>query len=377
MRRFSLILLLFFSIVFSQESSQKIDSLKKVLKKSIPPEGKASTYNRLSYEYLVSKKSFDSAYYYADIGYNYAVKENLKRKQVDLLFSKAAIYYNVGNYDKSLKNYLVALQIAEEENYTSIIPAITNNIGDLYMIKKDYKNAEKLFNKCLKVAQINKINNLEAMEYINLGEIYYYTEQYEKSLKFVNIGIEKYETIGDTLPLNYYTQARTLLALNEFEKAKSSSLIGIKKAIEKNNAEYIYKHSLLLSEIFSEFKNYKKALFYKDQALKYKDSINLKSEFDKIEKLKLNFKVEEQAASIENIKQKNRFLKTIYILIGIGVLLIILIIFRQLKIVRMTKTIHDIQYSLIKHELDKKKENSIKDKNSFDAAKEGDNELKE
>jgi len=374
LRKLPLILILICSITFSQNYNLKIDSLKSELDKNNSTQENSKIYSQIVNEFENSKINYDSAFYYANKGYEFTVEENLPKDQVNFLFKIATIYYSVKNYKKSLDYYYQALELAEKINYDIIIPSITNNIGDIYLIQKDYKNAEILFNKCLLYSK--QLNNprLEALEYINIGEVFYNTNKLEESIKFINKGIEKYKTVEDSFTSNYYIKAQTLLALNEYEKAKKSSLKGLEMSEKNNSPDFIYKHSILLSNIYSKTNQYKKAFYYSNQALNYKDSIDKKSEYDKLEKLILNFKVKEQEASLNSINQKNTFFKIIFSLVIIGVVLIIILIFRQLKITRMTKTIHDIQYSLIKHELDKKKN---QEKSIIDAIKEGDKKLKE
>lgn len=374
MRKLPFILILICSISFSQDYNIKIDSLKSELDKNNSAQEKVQIYKQIANEFENSRINYDSAFYYANKGYKFSVEENLAKEQVNFLFKIAMTYYNVENYDKSLQYYYQALEVSEDIKYEKIIPSITNNIGDIYLIQKKYKKAEILFNKCLLYAKQSNNPNLEALEYINIGEVFYNTNRLEESLEYINKGIEKYQIVGDSYTSNYYIQAKTLLALNEFEKSKRSSLVGLQMSEKNNYSEFIYKHSLLLSDIYSKTDQYKEAYFYSDKALNYKDSIDKKSEYDKLEKLLLNFKVKEQEAALDSINQKNTFLKIIFSLVILGVILIIILVFRQLKIIRMTKTIHDIQYSLIKHELDIKKD---KEKSFIDAVTEGDKKLKE
>ena len=374
MRKLPFILILICSISFSQDYNLKIDSLKRELDKNNSTLEKVNIYKQIVNEFENSGINYDSVFYYANKGYEFSVEENLAKEQINFLFRIAMTYYNVENYSKSLEYYHQALKVSEDINYKKIIPSITNNIGDIYLIQKKYKKAEILFNKCLLYAEQNNNPRLEALEYINIGEVFYNTNKLEESLNYINKGIEKYRKVGDSFTSNYYIQAKTLVALNEFERAKTSSLKGLEMSENNNYSEFIYKHSLLLSDIYSKTDQFKEAYFYSNKALKYKDSIDKKSEYDKLEKLLLNFKVKEQEASIKSINQKSTFYKIIFSMVVIGVILIIILVFRQLKIIRMTKTIHDIQYSLIKHELDIKKD---KEKSFIDAVTEGDKKLKE
>ncbi len=87
--------------------------------------------------------------------------------------------------------------------------------------------------------------------------------------------------------------------------------------------------------------------------------------------MELQLQIQEQQANLTALKQKNKYLTTIYVLTILGILLLIILILRQLKIVRMTKNIHEIQNSLVKYEMEQRQMNV----NTFQATQKGDEEF--
>ena len=165
--------------------------------------------------------------------------------------------------------------------------------------------------------------------------------------------------------------ARTYSKLGEKEQAVKEGLDGLKIAHEKGNFKQIYELNLLLSNEFDITNSYKEAAFHTRQALLYNDSIANTEVLNQVEKLELQMKIEEQESDLENLKIRNKYLTTIYVLVILGVLLLVLLVFRQLKVSRMTKNIHDIQKRLIESELDRR---NNKPKTVFDATVQGDKE---
>jgi tetratricopeptide (TPR) repeat protein len=94
------------------------------------------------------------------------------------IFKNAVDYYNKGNYEKSLENYIEYLKI----DSNNII--VNCNIGVIYIKNKDYKKAFIFLNKCLSIDK-NYINS-----YINIGYCYNEIKQYNKSLEYSEKGLK-------------------------------------------------------------------------------------------------------------------------------------------------------------------------------------------
>lgn len=351
------IIYLIFFIAVTQGVAQtaKIDSLRSKLGENRQPSVQISLHHKLIEEFYKSAVYYDSAFYYAKKGYQIARTEDLPKEQVDFLFNIAAVYNMTGKRELALQYYEQCLELARKENMRERIPAIFNNIGDIYMKEKEYGNAKIYFREVVDFAKKDKRKSLEAVGYLNLGEVFYYENDFQKSITY----FEKSEAIYKQFPPKHieidYLMARTYLALDQPKIAEQKALEGY-TAI-KNTQDYhsLYDYVLLLSNIYAQTGMYKEAVSFNKLALAYNDSLSVGKDLSEVEKSFLQMELQEQNNKLQILQQKNKYLGIIYIIGAIVGILLFILILRQRKIVRMTKDIHEIQHSLIKYELDIKK----------------------
>jgi cell division protein FtsL len=76
----------------------------------------------------------------------------------------------------------------------------------------------------------------------------------------------------------------------------------------------------------------------------------------------LNFDLSEKEKELAYVSQKTKYLYVIYILAGLGLLLLIFLISRQRKISKMTREIHEIQTNFVHNKM--KERDALRSKNS-------------
>lgn len=172
------------------------------------------------------------------------------KKQNDLL--SASVYFNK------------SLHIADSLNDKVLQSNVLLNIGDLNLIKGDYKSTEKYLLKALEIASdIDDLNNVKDA-YLKLSELYEKTNQYELSL----INYENSIKVQDTIFNVGNTKKEVQLEMNfEFEKQQAITKLEQEKveSVRKSDAkrQQIILWSivgilfLLIGFTFYVFKNYK------------------------------------------------------------------------------------------------------------------------
>ncbi len=210
---------------------------------------------------------------------------------------------------------------------------------------------------------------------MNIGEAYYKLNKLEKSRTLLEKSLSLIKTTKRDPPTVHLFYARTLDALKEMDLAEKEANQAFTIAEKHNNLFYMAESSQLLSNIYYKKNDFEKAYFFQQTFQKLKDSLNTAKDTNEVEKLKLNFELTKKEKELDYILQKNKYQNIIYILAGFGLLLLIILIFRQKKVIKMTAEIHDIQKRLVQEELEKR-ELLLKNKNAtgFDAAREQDYE---
>ena len=182
--------------------------------------------------YLFSQP--DSAFYFAELAYNFAKEKGLKQHMAVALNTQGISFHLRADFPKANKQYQKALTLNEELNNLNGISSTLSNIGLSYREQGDLYSAIKNLNKSLVIAEklkdsdgikkclnnigliyldlddldnalanfkkstaidSDEISNLGAM--VNIGIIYNKQEKYTTALKVFEKALKVYQKIGD------------------------------------------------------------------------------------------------------------------------------------------------------------------------------------
>ena len=143
---------------------------------------------------------FKGTYFFSKSQLELALKEQknalnlLKNSNADSLIAisienTGTYFKRTGNYPKAIENYFKALKIYEKLKKNNGIGSILGNIGEVYAMKSDAKNAEIYLTKGLKYLSIKKGAYSYLIQSHNLANFYGMNGDFEKALKIDNEGI--------------------------------------------------------------------------------------------------------------------------------------------------------------------------------------------
>ncbi len=166
--------------------------------------------------------------------------------------SKSNIYTNLGNvyegYYMKNRDKVVLLDSAEyfykravtySQNYIDNKMTAILNLGNIYLVKKDVKNAERAYFDIAMYAKQNSDETYYKIANYNLGELYYTQKKYDKSLVFlkkIDSMALKEKKIDNTYFQSNYIQAKIYSIKNEPELAFKHSKLYL-DAYEKYEGE--------------------------------------------------------------------------------------------------------------------------------------------
>lgn len=276
-----------------------------------------------------------------------ALKINEKSKFNSNLYNLLGISFEEKlNYEVAIKNYNLSLQYANSNLYKSIIK---NNIGVVYLKKKDYYKAIEILNSLLKIDALQYHRDEYARVIDNLGFAYFNIGEKNKAYHYISESLRIKDSIGDE-----YQKLAPLMHLSRFFK---DSIISESNRFAINAYEIATKVNspddrlealdILIRNTSDkeEFKNYyEKFSFLRDSIDVVRQTAknqfaNIKYNSDKVIKEK-----EEEKA------QKERFAMTLIVFIIISTLIFLLLRSKnkreKLKIAyntetRISKKLHD------------------------------------
>jgi CHAT domain-containing protein/Tfp pilus assembly protein PilF len=145
--------------------------------------------------YLFSQP--DSAYYYAQLQYDYAKEKNLKKDMAEALNTQGLSFYVMGDYERAIELYTQSLKLREEIGDKKGAAGSLSNIGILYYYMGNYPEAIDYHTRCLKLDEETKNRKGVAHSLNNLGSVYNAKGDYSIALDFLARCVSIYEELGD------------------------------------------------------------------------------------------------------------------------------------------------------------------------------------
>ena len=223
--------------------------------------------------YLYSKP--DSAFYYSQLEYDFALKVDNKKYMSKALNTQGALFYFEYNYEKALEYYEKSLKISEEIGYKKGMESSYSYIATIYLSNNNYKKALEYNEKTFKIYE-ELGDKRGMMRYLgNIGGIYKRMSNYEKARECFEKSLKISEEIGYKKGMEisysliggmYIDQGNNEKALEYFEKSlKTSDEIGDKRGmVDSYN---------ITGFIYYKQGNYEKALEHYEKSLKIREEL--------------------------------------------------------------------------------------------------------
>jgi tetratricopeptide (TPR) repeat protein len=144
-------------------------------------------------------------------------------------------YRSQGALDKSLENYLIALQIYQKIDNKDGIASCKNNIGNIYSIRKDPEQATKYLEESHRLfVEINDESKI-IRSLNNLGNLYNEQQQFEQALKYYEEAAQRSEKINLMNADPFINMGNANLKQGQYEKAMDYFQKALPMAEKENN----------------------------------------------------------------------------------------------------------------------------------------------
>lgn len=253
------------------------------------------------------------------------------------------IFDNQKEYKKAISYYQKGLKIAVDNQLNNRQSILLNSLANSNFQLKNYHEAESFAQKSLVVSDKNNFETAKAMSLKHLGEIALKQNRFDKAEAYLKQSAELFQKLHVNNNLArvqidlgqiYLNQKNYAKSLKEANKAFQIATISNYPAEKKDAAE-------LLSIIYQHDANYKAAFEYQSIAKNIGDSIfydenkniALKSEFKyETEKKEAQIKALSQQKKIADLETQRQKSLLLLVMIGlISVLFIVFLLFKRYK----------------------------------------------
>ncbi len=249
--------------------------------------------------------SSDALNYYIK-GLKLAQQTNNKRQEAIILNNLGLIYLREGKRKKAIDEFERALKIAEQEKEYRLAINLLINIGLLYMDENNQNKALEHYKKSLGYAKQLGFPTAIGVSFLNLGSAYYNMNDFKNALVYYDSALFVFQksNIYDFVSKAILTKARGYLAQKQYAEAEKFAKEGHEVAGKNNVVEDVILAESILSAIYEETNNYKKALEHLKNYYHLRDSVEALKNKKDLAELEIRYDVEKKENAL--MKEKNR-----------------------------------------------------------------------
>ena len=209
---------------FCNSQTNTIDSLKQLLQIEKQDTSRVMLLTRLARAYLYLKP--DTSLLLCEQGLSLSQQAKFTKGEALCLEGVADAFENLGNYPKSLENYLMCLKIYETTNDVKGIRRCLGDLGNVYAEQGEYRHALEYSFKAKEMARDNE--NAMSIHLLNIGDDYNHlkifdsAEIYNQQSYNLAMHVNNTDIIGCSLTNLGETQsglAKNAVALEYFRRA--------------------------------------------------------------------------------------------------------------------------------------------------------------
>ncbi|MBS1634495.1 MAG: response regulator [Bacteroidetes bacterium] len=289
--RFTIVIVLLFSIGVKAQSFAIIDSLSKSLSTIKDPILKSECLSKLAHEYInIDRRKAER---YALQAAKLAQDCKNKNAEIDALYELAALDRNEGKFSKALIKLKNALHIAESGHDISNEAKCYLGIGDVYSVLQHYDKAIPNYEKSFQLSwQIHNFENAivslnrqgnrnmdkggalnDSAYFLKAISIYQRSQHISDSIKNIQLYINSCESLADAYMI-FGKQAKNN---NHLYKSMDYGQLALKLATKNKHPNYIGLSYLNLGEACLALNNISRAIGYFESAEKEYNAIGDKS----------------------------------------------------------------------------------------------------
>lgn len=197
---------------------------------------------------------------------------------ISYVHSNLGVVYKVqGNYPLAIDNFNKSLDYDIKTQDTMGMAFKMNDLGEVYSFLKKYDKALDYYEKSLEFSSKQGNDRLMAIINGNIGKIYFLKKEYLKALEYHNTSLKSSQEIGNLkqMAICLNNIGGINLLLNE-PLAARDNFVKAKDICQQTNNKHVLPESLLgIAESHIHEKDYRKALSFTEEAKKIGEELKL------------------------------------------------------------------------------------------------------
>ena len=317
---------------------------------------------------------YDDAYYFLTQSYKAArsIKDSLL--QAICLQNLGHVFKELGQYDIALNHFTISSQLSKKIGDLDGEAYIKDEIGGLYLSKKDFKKAEENLLSALQIIRERKIYVIEPRTITKFAELSMEKKEFDLSLSYYDSANQLYTVSKNFFGIASIKLGKGKVFLQQQQFAESFNLIDEALTLAKSlNARILeidcYEQLSLLAEqkgdfkksldYFKNFKTLRDSLFNQDFAEKLFQDLRFEAQTKDSEIAELSLARSLQAAEIK----RQGFIRNILAVSAALTAILLFSVYRSgQRRIRINKLLMEHQEEIKKRSIELEQLNQVKDK---------------
>lgn len=360
-RKIIILFLIVISVPFTSytQESPYLDSLRIAYRSELNLETKGEVMRKIYRHFYDGQLQFDSAYYYAQKIKKLGQKTGDKQLIFHSIYDQGCVWRAIKEYDSALVYFNKGVAFAKKNNLDASLARAYRDKGTVLYQVGDYEKAMSFYDKSLFLAQKLDLMKLQGRNNLQMGKVYLKKKEFEAAELHLKKAYELYDEHDQVFSEIVYALADLAFQKGDIKGSTAQANTALEMSVKENNPYLQYLSTNLLSKIATHNENFENAYTYKTEAAEIQVSLAESAKKNSVTAYYLKKKLKEQQLETAHFKDKSKYLWVIYVLVSLGVILGTLLVFRQLKVVKMTKEIRDVQERLIKTALDRREHREL------------------
>ncbi len=223
------------------------------------------------FEFFIDLEMYDSALVYNEKIKYLGEKHGLSEDITNVNGYLGGFYSKLKKYDTAKEYFLKSLKLKADKNKTSLF----SDLGNTYYYLQNYDSAFYYYN--LANEQAKKFQDTLGIAYTlnNIGLYYKAKRNYEQALNLFNESIYYYEILNNRYGIINTNSniAQVLFLQNQYQDAINIASQYLQEAKENERFELVSELSKVLAESYENLKNFEKCVTYYKEYIASKDTL--------------------------------------------------------------------------------------------------------
>lgn len=238
-----------------------------------------------------------------------AINIGYRKSIADTLVNIGTIYANLQNHEEALLRYKTILEEYDDVLPINTLAIIYNNVGNIFYLLNDAPHAKQNFEKSLDLATASNYQEMIALAHTQLSRVYRMEGNLEEALVLAEQARHLMQQQGETtgLQINTINLAYLHFDLGDLDSAVALAKQGKETSLSIGDEINAMQAIRLLSDIFSQLKDFKTAYIYQKEYSELQDKVvKEQSRLHTID-IEIRYDIREKQKQIEHLQKENAF----------------------------------------------------------------------